>query len=151
MAEEALSLNRALANVRPDAFTPDLALSLNTLANRLSALGRYEQALDLAEEALTLRRALATARPDAFAEDLSVCLGSLADIRRAAKDLLGAREAFAEAIAVLTPLFVQAPMAVGQWMVMHFERYLDLTEELGLEPDATLLGPVVEIFNRGRK
>ncbi len=38
-AEEAVRLYRALASSRPDAFTPDLAGSLNNLANVLSDLG----------------------------------------------------------------------------------------------------------------
>ena len=38
-AEEAVGHYRALAEARPDAFIPDLALSLNNLAIMLSALG----------------------------------------------------------------------------------------------------------------
>src|SRR5205823_3649601 len=65
-AEEAVRLYRALAETRPDAFTPDLAMSLNNLANMLRDLGRWEAALAVAEEAVRLYRALAEARPDAF-------------------------------------------------------------------------------------
>ena len=36
-------------------FTPDLAVSLNNLANRLSELGRREEALAAAQEAADLR------------------------------------------------------------------------------------------------
>jgi hypothetical protein len=39
-AQEAVALRRALARANPDAFNPDLAMSLNNLANRLSELGR---------------------------------------------------------------------------------------------------------------
>ena len=38
-ADEAVRLYRELAPARPDAFIPDLAVSLNNLANGLSALG----------------------------------------------------------------------------------------------------------------
>ena len=51
-AEEAVGHYRALAEARPEAFTPDLASSLNTLANGLSDLGRREDALAAAEEAV---------------------------------------------------------------------------------------------------
>ena len=44
-ADEAVGLYRELAAARPDAFTPDLAISLNNMANRLSDLGRREEAL----------------------------------------------------------------------------------------------------------
>jgi hypothetical protein len=73
------SLHRALAAARPDAFTPDLALSLNNFANRLSDLGRREEALTAAEEAVRLYRALAAARPDAFTIQLARSLWVLGD------------------------------------------------------------------------
>ena len=53
-ATEAAGLYRDLARARPEAFTPDLATSLNTLANVLSALGRPEEALAAAREATDL-------------------------------------------------------------------------------------------------
>jgi hypothetical protein len=82
VAEEAVGLYRALAEARPDAFTRDLALSLNNLANRLSDLGRREEALSAANEAVRLRRALAEARPDAFTPDLAQSLNNLVTIER---------------------------------------------------------------------
>ena len=51
-AQEAAELCRALAQSRPDAFTPNLAGSLNNLALRLSGLGRREEALTAAQEAV---------------------------------------------------------------------------------------------------
>ncbi|HMP38275.1 MAG TPA: tetratricopeptide repeat protein, partial [Phycisphaerales bacterium] len=39
---------------RPDAFLPDLAMSLNNVGNRLSELGRREEALAAAEEGVGL-------------------------------------------------------------------------------------------------
>ena len=53
-AQEAASLYRALAAARPDAFTPNLAMSLNNLAVMQSGLGRREDALAAAQEALAL-------------------------------------------------------------------------------------------------
>ena len=79
MAEEAVTIRRALAQARPDAFLPDLATSLNNQSSRLSNLGRREEALPAAEEAVTIRRALAQARPDAFLPDLAASLNNLAD------------------------------------------------------------------------
>ena len=78
-AEEAVRLRRGLAEARPDAFTPDLAASLNTLANNLSALGGHENSLAAAEEAVSLYRALAEARPEAFTSGLAVSLNTLAN------------------------------------------------------------------------
>ena len=77
-AQEAADLYRGLAAERPDAFTPDLAMSLNNLANWLSELGRREEALAAAQEAADLYRGLAAARPDAFTPDLAMSLNNLA-------------------------------------------------------------------------
>jgi len=56
---EAVDIRRELARARPAAFTPNLAMSLNNLANVLSDLGRCEEALTAAQEAVDIRRALA--------------------------------------------------------------------------------------------
>ncbi|MFC8048113.1 tetratricopeptide repeat protein, partial [Nocardia sp. NPDC057353] len=77
--EEAVQLRRTLATQRPDAYLPDLAGSLNNLANRLSGLGRAEQALTAIEEAVQLYRTLATQRPDAYLPDLATSLNNLAN------------------------------------------------------------------------
>ncbi|AXS42091.1 hypothetical protein D1F64_21425 [Breoghania sp. L-A4] len=145
-AEEAVGLRRDLAAARPDAFTPALAASLSNLAGFLSDLGRREAALDAAQEAAGLFRELAAARPDAFTPDLSVNLCMLSDVRRASSDIVGAREAIAEAIGLLMPLFLDAPQAFIQWMAMHLQRYLELSQELDIEPDMELIGPAVAVF-----
>ncbi|HEX2074239.1 MAG TPA: hypothetical protein VHF92_10675, partial [Geodermatophilus sp.] len=72
------TLLRQLAAARPDAFLPDLAMSLNNLAAFLSALGRREEALERAAEAERVYRQLAAARPDAFLPDLAMSLNNLA-------------------------------------------------------------------------
>ena len=88
---------QAVAHEDPDAFPPDLATSLNNLANRLSDLGRREEALAAAEEAVRLRRVLAAARPDAFTPDLAGSLNNLAaflsDLGRREEALEAAEEA----------------------------------------------------------
>ena len=78
-AREAADLYRALAAQRPDAFRPDLAMSLNNLATMLSDLGDREAALSAAREAADLYRALAAQRPDAFRPDLAMSLNNLAN------------------------------------------------------------------------
>ena len=80
MAEESVRIDRQLAQQRPDAFLPDLAASLNNLANMLSNLGRREEALALAEESVRIRRQLAQQRPNAFLPDLAASLNNLANM-----------------------------------------------------------------------
>ena len=81
----------------PDAFLPDLALSLNNQSPRLAELGRPDEALTAIEEAVTIRRALAEAQPDAFLPDLAMSLnnqsGCLAGLGRWAAALTAIEEA----------------------------------------------------------
>ena len=68
---EAVTGYQALAEARPDAFLPDLAMSLNNQSLRLADLGRREEALAAIGEAVTIRRALAEALPVVFASRLA--------------------------------------------------------------------------------
>jgi tetratricopeptide (TPR) repeat protein len=74
-------------------------MSLNNLANRLSELGRREEALAAAQEAVQIRRALAAARPEAFTPDLARSLSNLAamlsELGRREEALAAAQEAAA--------------------------------------------------------
>ena len=63
---ESVDIHSTLAAERPDAFLPDLALSLNNLSNRLSRLGRREEALKMIEEAVSIYRMQAADQPNAF-------------------------------------------------------------------------------------
>ena len=96
-AQEAVTLRRALAALRPDAFDPALAMSLNDLANFLSELGEREKALAAAQEAVTLHRALVVRHLDAFTPDLATSLNNLAnrlnDLGEHEKALAAAQEA----------------------------------------------------------
>jgi hypothetical protein len=56
-----------------------LAMSLNNLSNRLSGLGRREDALAASTEAVQVYRELAAARPDAFLPDLAMSLNNLSN------------------------------------------------------------------------
>jgi tetratricopeptide (TPR) repeat protein len=101
-AQEAAGLYRALAGARPEAFTPDLASSLNNLAIGLSELGWREEALAAAKEAVQIRRALATARPEVFTPDLAKSLNNLAAMLSAFGRLEEWLAAEQEAAALLT-------------------------------------------------
>jgi tetratricopeptide (TPR) repeat protein len=150
VGEEAVRLRRALAAARPDAFTPDLALSLNNLANMLSELGRREEALAAAEEAALLYRALASVRPDAFAVELVQSLWLLGHLCAETGNSEAAMRTSAEAIQLLTPSFVASPTAFGT-MAGLVQTYLAQCEVVGREPDAELLGPVVSVFEQLRQ
>ncbi len=78
-AQEAVRIHRKLSEANPDAFLPNLAMSLNNLAAFLSALGRREEALSPAQEAADIYRKLSEANPDAFLPNLAGSLNNLAN------------------------------------------------------------------------
>jgi tetratricopeptide (TPR) repeat protein len=98
--EEAVTAYRALAETRPDAFLPNLAMALNNQSVCLAGLGRREDALTAIEEAVTIRRALAQARPNLFADGYANSLETQARILAALGREAEAETAQAEAAAI---------------------------------------------------
>lgn len=78
-AKEAIHLHRLLTEIRPDAFTSELAALFGSLANRFGNLGQHEPALAEAKKAVQLYRGLAKTQPDAFNPDLARSLSNLAN------------------------------------------------------------------------
>ena len=78
-AQEATKLYRTLAEHNPAAYNPDLAMSLNNLANRLAGNGQQREALKTAQEATKLYRTLAEHNPAAYNPDLAMSLNNLAN------------------------------------------------------------------------
>ena len=147
-SQKAVELYRTLAAARPNAFTPYLASSLNNLSVFLSDLGRREEALAASDEAVAIRRALAAARPDAFTPGLARSLSVLADVLEANGNLPAAIERDQQAISALSPFFLALPPAFAALMRAMVQDYLRRSESSGSEPDAALLAPIVEIFQR---
>ena len=79
-AQEATKLYRTLAEHNPAAYNPDLARSLNNLANRLAGNGQQREALKTAQEATKLYRTLAEHNPAAYTLNLTKSLNTYADI-----------------------------------------------------------------------
>ena len=64
---------------RPDAFLPDLAITLNNISVHLYDLGRGEEALAASREAVDIYRNLVITRPDAFLPSLAMSVNNLGD------------------------------------------------------------------------
>ena len=88
---------RLAAQTNPDAHLPDLAASVNNLANRLAEAGRRAEGLAAAQEAVDLRRELAAGNRDAYLPDLATSVNNLAihlaEAGRRAEGLAAAQEA----------------------------------------------------------
>ncbi len=79
-SREGLEIYRELAAQNRDTFLPDLASSLGNLGNRLSELGRREEALEATREGLEIYRELAAQNRDAFLPALASSLGNLGNM-----------------------------------------------------------------------
>ena len=140
---EAADLYRALAAQRPDAFRPDLAMSLSNLAAMLSELGNREAALSAAREAVDIRRALAAQRPDAFRPNFANSLWVLAECLDAVDCRDEGVAANAEAITQLSGLFQRHKRAFAGQIEGMVQGYIRRCEVLGRDPDQQLLAPVL--------
>ena len=78
MTQEAAGIDRQLAQARPAAFLPGLAMALNNLASRLAGWGGGRRPWRRPSEAVTIRRQLAQASPAAYLPDLATSLNNLA-------------------------------------------------------------------------
>ena len=156
LREKAAEVNALLADrlgklAKESAIEPILAEQsrlLNNLANRLSALGRREEALAKAQEAVRIYEQLAQARPDAFLPDLAMSCGARGAILATMDRHQDAAASFADGIRVLTPVFQRVPTAFAQLMGNLARNYLRSCEQAQQEPDGVLLTPVLELFEK---
>ncbi|WP_432758694.1 tetratricopeptide repeat protein [Streptomyces lydicamycinicus] len=91
----------AVQHCRRAGSNAQLAEALRRLGNRLSAVGRYEEALAATEEAVELCRELVASDPDAHTSDLA---GALLNHSANLGDVGKRREAFAVAEEAVEPL-----------------------------------------------
>ncbi|MCP4935986.1 MAG: hypothetical protein GY927_17700, partial [bacterium] len=66
--QEAVKIRRQLAKTRPDAFLPDLAMSLGALSRTLSAADQHVEAANAAREGLAAITPFAEANAAAFGD-----------------------------------------------------------------------------------
>jgi tetratricopeptide (TPR) repeat protein len=126
-------------------------MSLNNLANRLSDLGRREEALEKAQEAVRIREQLAKARPDAFLPDLATSCGARGEVLRGMERYVEAAASFAQGIRVITPLFQKTPTAFAQLTGMLVSLYRRAIQDAKLEPETKLLAQVMEVFTKPKQ
>src|SRR5262249_28007485 len=138
-SQEAVDIYRRLAQARPDAFLPDLAMSLNNLGIRLSNLGRREGALAANQEAVDIYRRLAQTRPDAFLPNLASSLGALGAALAPIERHGEAAAATGEGLAAIVPFVEKHPRVFGGLARVLGRDYLAACEQAGMEPDQALL------------
>ena len=120
-----------LAEESPAAHTPNLAGSLNNLANILSEAGDREGALGAAREAVRLRRALAEESPAAHTPDLAMSLNNLASFLSEVGDREGALGAAREAVGLYRALAEAAPAAHTPNLAMSLNNLASFLSAVG--------------------
>ncbi|WP_314804527.1 tetratricopeptide repeat protein, partial [Actinomyces bouchesdurhonensis] len=131
VAREAVELYRGLAEASPQAYTPDLAMSLNNLANCLSEVGDREGALGVAREAVELYRGLAEASPQAYTPDLAMSLNNLANILSAVGERNEALVAAREAVRLRRALAEASPQAYTPDLAMSLNNLANCLSAVG--------------------
>ena len=114
--QEALSIRRELAKANPEAYLPDVAMTLNNLAILYRDTQRMKAAEEAYQEALSIRRELAKANPEAYLPDVAVTLNNLAVLYRATQRMKAAEECCREAERLLEPLWRANPHVHGDQM-----------------------------------
>jgi tetratricopeptide (TPR) repeat protein len=135
-AEESVHICRRMAQERPGAFLPDLAMTLNTLAAMLRDLGRREEALANSEEAVRIYRQLAQQRPDAYQPNLALSLNNLTNMLG---DLGRCEEALAqaeEAVRIYRQLAQQRPDAFLPNLATSLNNLANMLSDLGRRQEA---------------
>lgn len=97
---------------------------------------------------MEIRRALAADRPDAFRPNLATSFGAMGSILRASDEHAGARDAFAEGLATLTPILMAYPQGAAPLAVNLLRDYLQSCEAATTDPNSELLEPIIEILHQ---
>ena len=107
-------------------------MSLHNLGNRLSELGRCQQALAPAAEAAAIYRRLAEANPDSYLPELALSLLAYAWICVNLKDnLTGAFNAIDELISLYESSAQQLPQRFADQLFLAYRTLADVLETLG--------------------
>ncbi|ERH29518.1 tetratricopeptide repeat protein, partial [Actinomyces sp. oral taxon 172] len=103
----------------PQAYTPNLAGSLNNLAIRLSEVGERAEALVAAREAVGLYRGLAEESPAAYTPNLAMSMSNLSNCLSAVGDWEAALEVAREARQLVDDLPQAAVLGVDSDSAAH--------------------------------
>ena len=106
---EAVALCREMAAVRPNAYLPDMAMTLGNLGNVQRQMEEPETAWASYREALAILRDLAVARPDEYRPDIARTLTNLGHVQRRLNEPEAARLSYQEALVIRRALAAARP------------------------------------------
>jgi tetratricopeptide (TPR) repeat protein/tetrahydromethanopterin S-methyltransferase subunit G len=106
---ELLESSRGLAAENPRTYLPDVAMTLNNLANLQSDQNDFERALASYEEALQIRRGLAAENPRTYLPYVATTLNNLAVLQSDQNDFERALASYEEALQIRRGLAAENP------------------------------------------
>ena len=98
--EKTLNSYRDLAETNPQTYLPDVAMTLNNLANLQFDKNDYAGAEQGYREALQIRRDLAKTNPQTYLPDVAMTLNNLAVLQKAKNDYARAEQGYREALQI---------------------------------------------------
>ncbi len=152
LAREQLAAVDALEDAAADqceTILSRLAASAHTLGNRLSKLGRREEALAASQEAVDLYRRLAQARPDAFLPDLARSISVTSDVLTAFDRPTEATQAAHQALEILAPFVELYPATFADLAHEISADLLQYSDAAQQAPDRALLERVARALDGG--
>ena len=141
-AQEATNLYRTLAKHNPAAHTPNLAMSLNNLANHLDSNGQQREALTTAQEATNLYRTLTKHNPAAHTPNLAMSLNTLAIYLDSNGQQREALTTAQEATNLYRTLAKHNPAAYTPDLAMSLKTYANVLERSGSTKEAARIRQV---------
>lgn len=100
MYKEALEIRRLFAQANPQAYEPDMARTLNNLADLYSNTLRFAESETMCKEALAIHRRLVQADPQAYEPDMARTLICLANLYYGTQRFPESEAMYKEALAV---------------------------------------------------
>ena len=109
--EVALQVLRSLAEHDLEAYTPDVAATLNNLGALLSDTNEFEQSQTYYEEALQLYRSLASRNPEAYIPEVAMTLNNLGALLSDTNEFEQSQTYYEEALQIRRSLSARNPEA----------------------------------------
>ena len=134
--EKVLQELRELSKQNPEAYKPDVAMTLNNLGILHKNTNDLKQAQDYYEEALEIRRELAEQNPEAYKPDVAATLNNLGSLLYATNDLKQTQDYYEEALEIRRELAKQNPKAYNSYVAMTLNNLVILYLELKKKGDA---------------
>ena len=124
---------RQLAETTPSTHLPDVAGTLNNLANLYSNTQRHQEAEEAYQDALTTYRQLAKANAPAYLPYVAGTLNNLAVLHFTQGDTTSAHALNAEALAISRPLWQRHPAAHGDGLARTLALKVMLRKQEGAD------------------